>query len=211
MPFSSASEQASGGNVSAEDVVPLTVELLNDFYSQVEPGYVALDAGSVGSFDSSKRSTIPKCGGSTLSLKQVQNRVFYCIDDDYVAFDQPYLQHIYDDIGDFGVTALLANPFATRVQTIQGEPGVADNDLATVFQADCYTGGFVAAMFNGALGGRGRSHRATSTRWSRRSSSTAGHAVSARRCRSPSCGSATSGRASSPGTSPVISRRSRTR
>jgi predicted metalloprotease len=153
IPFSSDQEEASGGNVSAADVIPLTVDLLNDFYSRVEPRYVPIDMDSVGSFDSSDRSTIPKCGGSTLSVKQVQNRVFYCLDDEYVAFDEPYLQHIYDDIGDFGVTALLANPFATRVQTIQGEPGVADNDLAIVFQADCYTGGFAAAFFNGVLPG----------------------------------------------------------
>jgi len=151
LPFSSASEQASGGQVAAKDVIPLSVELLNDFYSKVEPGWVKLDTSSVEAFDSSKPATIPKCGGSKLTVKQVQNRVFYCIDDEYVAFDQPYLQHVFDDIGDFGVTSLIASPFATRAQTIQGEPGVAGNDLADVFQADCYTGGFMAALYNGAL------------------------------------------------------------
>ena len=84
-------------------------------------------------------------------MKQVHNRVFYCIDDDYVAFDQPFLQQIYDQIGDFGVTSLVAGSFATRVQKLQGEPGVEDNGLAIVLQADCYTGGFTAAFFNGAL------------------------------------------------------------
>ena len=195
----------------AEDVIPLTVELLNDFYSQVEPQYVALDADAISSFDSSKRATIPKCGGSTLTVKQVRNRVFYCIDDEYVAFDLPYLQHIYDDIGDFGVTALLANPFATRVQMIQGEPGVADNDLAAVFQADCYTGGFAAAMFNGALGGgvalTGRPRRdgrraARVQPGARRQRERADHLPA------PPLHPA---RASSPATSPAISRRSRTR
>jgi predicted metalloprotease len=151
LPFASTEEEASGGEAAAEDVLPFTVALLNDFYSQVEPDYVDLDLDSIISFDSSKRRTIPDCGRSRLAVEQVRNRVFYCLDDEYVAFDEPFLQHVYDDIGDFGVTALVANPFATRVQTIQGAPGVADNDLAVVFQADCYTGGFTAAFFNRAL------------------------------------------------------------
>jgi len=152
LPFSSLEEEASGGEVAAEDVIPLTVELLNDFYSQVEPAYVTVELDSFVGFDSTKRSTIPDCGGTSLTVKQVRNRAYYCIDDDTFGFDQPFLQDVYDQIGDFGVSALIANPFATRVQTIQGQPGVADNDLAVVFQADCYTGGFTAAFFNGALG-----------------------------------------------------------
>jgi predicted metalloprotease len=81
----------------------------------------------------------------------VKNRVFFCIDDGYVAFDEPFLESVYSQIGDFGVATLIANPFATYVQTIQGIPGVADNSLAAVLQADCYTGGWAAAFYNGYL------------------------------------------------------------
>ena len=101
------------------------------------------------SFDSSKPRSIPKCGGTTLTVKQVENRVFYCLDDGYIAFDEPFLQSVYDEIGDFGVATLIANPWATYVQTIQGIPGVGDNELDAVLQADCYTGGWAAAFFNG--------------------------------------------------------------
>ncbi|MET0628274.1 MAG: neutral zinc metallopeptidase [Acidimicrobiia bacterium] len=153
LPFTSVQEEGSGGEVAAADVIPLTVDLLNDFYGQVEAAYTPLTIDSVGKFDSSDRSSIPDCGGSKLAVKQVRNRVFYCIDDDYLAFDEPFLQQIYDDIGDFGVASLIANPFATRVQVMQGESGVADNDLAIVLQADCYSGGFTAAFFNGYLQG----------------------------------------------------------
>ncbi|MEX1008301.1 MAG: neutral zinc metallopeptidase [Acidimicrobiia bacterium] len=153
IPFSSEEEAQSQGEVSAEDVIPLAVKLLNAFYSQVEPNYEPLSLRDITSFDSSKRSTIPKCGRTTLTLKQVQNRVFYCIDDGYIAFDDPFLQRIYDEIGDFGVASLIANPWATYVQTIQDIPGVAGNGLEVVFQSDCYSGGWAAALFNGALEG----------------------------------------------------------
>ena len=51
------------------------------------------------------------------------------------------------------MASLIANPFATRVQVIQGQSNVADNDLATVLQADCYSGGWTAAFYNGYLEG----------------------------------------------------------
>ena len=153
LPFSTLEEETSGGEVPAEEVIPLAVDLLNDFYSQVEPGYVPLTVEDIGSFDSSDRSTIPECGGTALTVKQVENRVFYCIDDGYLAFDEPFLQQIYDEIGDFGVASLIANPWATHVQVLQGQEGVAENDLATVLQADCYSGGWAAAFFNGLLAG----------------------------------------------------------
>lgn len=153
LPFSSDEEEASGGEVPADEVIPVTVSLLNEFYSQVEPAYVALTVDDIGSFDSSRRSTIPRCGGSRLTVTQVRNRAFYCIDDGYIAFDEPFLQQIYDEIGDFGVASLIANPWATHVQVLQGHENVGENELPTVLQADCYSGGWTAAIFNGFLTG----------------------------------------------------------
>ena len=153
LPESSAGSADPGNQTAAEDVIPLAANLLNEFYSQVEPNYVPLSTDDITAFDSSKPRTIPKCGGTTLTFKQVENRVFYCIDDNYIAFDEPFLQSVYDEIGDFGVASLIANPWATYVQTIQQIPGVGDNGLEVVFQSDCYSGGWTAALFNGLLSG----------------------------------------------------------
>jgi len=151
IPFSSAAEAATGGNVAADEVIPLTADLLNDFYSQVEPAYRPLTVDDITSFDSTRPSTIPRCGSTRPSVSTVENRVYFCIDDEYVAFDEPFLQGVYDDIGDFGVSSLIANPYATHVQIDQGIPGATDNTLEAVLQADCYTGGWVAAFYNGYL------------------------------------------------------------
>ena len=151
IPFSDEQEAASGGNLPAEDVIPLTVDMLNDFYGQVEPVYVEKTVDDIYSYDADEKSELPSCGGTTQAAKAVDNRVFYCIDDGNFGFDGPYLDHVYNDIGDFGVAALLANPFATYVQTLQEFPGVVTNEDNAVLGADCYTGGFAAAMFNEAL------------------------------------------------------------
>jgi predicted metalloprotease len=151
VPFTDEQDALRGGNMPAEDVIPTSVDLLNDFYRQVEPAYVLKEVADIYAFDPSSKKTLPTCGGTRQSAETVRNRVFYCIDDGNFGFDEPYLQHVYEDIGDFGVTTLLANPFATYVQTLQDFPGVNDNADNAVLGADCYTGGFAAAMFNGAL------------------------------------------------------------
>jgi predicted metalloprotease len=151
IPFSDEQEAASGGNLPAEDVIPLTVDMLNDFYNQVEPAYVEKTLDDIFSYDAGERSDLPSCGGVRQAAKVVNDRVFYCIDDGRFGFDGPYLDHVYNDIGDFGVAALIANPFATYVQTLQEFPGVETNEDNAVLGADCYTGGFAAAMFNQVL------------------------------------------------------------
>jgi len=153
IPFTTEQDAASGGNLPADEVIPATVDLLNDFYTQVEPAYVPKTTDDVFSFDSTTgdESDLPECGGTRQDEETVRNRLFYCIDDSTFAFDEVYLQHVYDDIGDFGVVTLFSNPFATYVQTIQAFPGVEDNADNAVLGADCYTGGFAAAMFNEVL------------------------------------------------------------
>ena len=150
--FTSQDEADNGGNMAAGDVIPVSVDLLNDFYSQVDADYTPLTIDSVYKYDSTAGSDqLPECGGSTPRWAALTNRVFYCIDDGYIAFDEPYVQHVYDDIGDFGVATLFASTWATFVQTQQDFPGVADNTDAAVLAADCYTGGFASAMYRELL------------------------------------------------------------
>jgi predicted metalloprotease len=151
IPFSDEQDAASGGNAPAEKVIPVAVDLLNDYYTQVEPAYVPKTVGDIYAFDADDEDDLPVCGGTEQDKETVDNRLFYCIDDGNFGFDEPYVQHIYDDIGDFGVVTLFSNPFATYVQTIQQFPGADTNADNAVLGADCYGGGFAAAMFNELL------------------------------------------------------------
>jgi len=152
IPFTSDDDLATGGNAPADKVIPIGVDLLNDFYSLVEPAYAPKTIDDVYSFDSTgDDDELPECGGDQQPRSIVKNRVFYCIDDGNFGFDEPYLQRIYDEIGDFGVLTLFSNPFATYVQTIQAFPGVSENADNAVLGADCYTGGFAKAMFDEQL------------------------------------------------------------
>lgn len=150
--FTTPANAASGGNLPADQVIPSMVQSLNQFYSNVEPNYVKLTIDDVKAYDSSgDPKKLPVCGGGHLTRKQAKDRVIFCIPDKYIAFDEPYLQHVYDDIGNFGVGTLFANAWAVYVQTLQRFPGVSTNEPNAVFGADCYTGGFSRAMFDAGL------------------------------------------------------------
>lgn len=152
IPFINKNEKISGGEIQAGKVIPVAVDLLNSFYSQVMPDFKPLLLKRVFTFNSTgAKKQLPECGGQVLSRSEVENRFFYCIDDNYVAFDEPYAQYVYESFGDFGVMVLLANPWAVNVLIQQDFPGVTENTGEAVLRADCYTGGFAAAVWNESL------------------------------------------------------------
>ena len=189
----------SGGQTAAEDVIPLTVDLLNDFYSQVEPSYVPLSTDDFISFDSSKRRTIPKCGGTTLAREEVENRVFYCLDDGYIGFDEPFLQSVYDEIGDFGVASLIANAWAHVRPDHPGDPRRRRQRSRGRVPDRLLQRRLDRGPVQRRAGGRAHCRPATSTSSSRPSWCTAVRVASSRTCRSRSCGWRSSARASSSG------------
>ena len=152
IPYANAREVRSGGNVAAPRVFPASVELLNDFYSRVSRRtYRPVSADDVRSFDpADPPSVFPPCGEVTLSPEDLTNTVYFCRPDRYVVIDVDYMQRVYEEIGDFGVTTLLAVPWATYVQELQGVADAGGSE-ASSRSADCYTGGFAAAMVLGQL------------------------------------------------------------
>src|SRR5262249_32694704 len=78
--FTNRSDAKSGGNLPADEVIPATVDLLNTFYSRVEPNYTPLTIDNVYKYDSTASTKqLPKCGGSVPARSRLKNRVFYCI------------------------------------------------------------------------------------------------------------------------------------
>jgi predicted metalloprotease len=148
--FTTAQDAATGGNLPAAQVLPVTMELLNEFYAQVTPSIPPLTIDKVFKYNSNGAvSQDPKCGGTRLAKKDIKNRVLYCLDDSYIAFDAPLLNDIYKKIGDFGVASLIGDTYATYIQFKQGFPGVKDNTVNAVLGADCYTGAWAQAVASG--------------------------------------------------------------
>jgi predicted metalloprotease len=151
--FTSAQEAASGGNLDIGQVLPATMDLLDEFYAQVAPNVPPLALKQVVTFSGSGPNTrYPKCGGRPLSASQARNRIFYCLPDNYIGVDTTLSNEIYHTIGDFGVAVLVGDAYATHIQYQQNFPGVKANTPNAVLDADCSTGawaGSIAAATNG--------------------------------------------------------------
>lgn len=147
--FTSPDNEARGGNLPPDEVIPQIVDLLNEFYAEVEPDYEALDLDQLVPYTAADdEEDLPTCGGA-LDAADVENRVFYCPDDGgYIAFDADYFGEVYSEIGDFAVGTLLASAWAVYVQDLKDFPGVEDNAANAILGADCYTGGFARALFD---------------------------------------------------------------
>lgn len=149
-------EAQNGTNLPAKDVLPATMDTLGSYYQQVDPSVPALPLSRVFKYTSSgSASQLPKCGGSVPPRSALKNRTFYCLDDDYIAFDTPLLDRVYQGIGDFGVSVLIAGSYATDVQFKEKFPGVATNTVNAVLGADCYTGSWAGHLEQATVDGQG--------------------------------------------------------
>jgi predicted metalloprotease len=150
IPFASEEDAARGGNLPPDEVIPAAVALLNAFYGSAVPDvYQPLARDRVVGFDLKNQSEAPVFCGAPLVRESATNRILYCAADQTIGFHRKYLQHVYDDIGDFGVVTLIADAWATHTQTLQGTPGVAEGAPSAELAADCYSGAFTGALVEG--------------------------------------------------------------
>jgi len=152
-PYLTAEDEASGGNEDYDVVLDATVASLDRFWLDVyidnDLDYASLSGGlrvygeDVG--------PPPPCGDRNLDDDFYAGNIFYCPDDDYIAFDEPGLMlPVYDEIGDFADSLLIGNAFADRVQT-QLNVDLEGKDRS--LQADCMSGAWVRDILERANAG----------------------------------------------------------
>ena len=108
LPFSNEGDAQSGGQTAAEDVIPLAVDLLTSSIRKSNRT-TCRSRPPISSRSTARKPAPSRSAAAPSSPSRGRDRVFDCIDDGYIGFDEPFLQSVYDDIGDFGVTSLIAN------------------------------------------------------------------------------------------------------
>jgi predicted metalloprotease len=141
IPFTSAADVAQGGNLPFRDVLPTTKQDL-DLYWQatIEPYETVSD---VISYNPRDRQSLPECASVDFRPRDYKDTIFYCEDEDFIAYDRDLLRGVYDEIGDFGASILIGNAWASAMQTRLGFTG-ENKDIG--LQADCYTGSWVGSV-----------------------------------------------------------------
>ena len=115
LPFSSALDVAQGGNLPFRDVVPTTKEDLDLYWGQFTFGGEPYQSVSdVISYNPKDKGSLPKCSGYKAS--DYKDSIFYCPDEDFVAYDRNLVRSVYGEFGDFAVSVLVGNAWARRRQ-----------------------------------------------------------------------------------------------
>jgi predicted metalloprotease len=88
----------------------------------------------------------PACGGEP----SVPNNAFYCPQGHFIAYDQDWMESLWNDMGDGSVYVIIPHELGHAVQA-QLRTGFELNVQAEL-QADCYAGGTLSALVgSGAL------------------------------------------------------------
>ena len=91
----------------------------------------------------------PTCNGKSVD----RFRLFYCVPDRYVGYDEDETMPSAYELGDFAVGALFGSQYGLAVEDELGTD-VPDERTATL-QADCYTGAWAGALLPTAATNQG--------------------------------------------------------
>jgi predicted metalloprotease len=142
--FQTEADAASGGNLPAEELLPLLYADLEDYYTQLfaSGGLTWVPVNDIIFFDPEVDD--PTCGGQTYDGEDVANRAFYCIDDSLVYVDVANHLPRLNEVGDFAIASEIARQWAFSAQA---QLGNLDDNLGTNLHADCLAGLYAGDVY----------------------------------------------------------------
>lgn len=140
LPFTSAADQAAGGNAPYEAIINGVPEDLEDYFSQVFPELTGKQWTPLQPVQAIDPRHAPNCGNQSTKGYVL----FYCVPEDYVGFDNvEAMPGIYDDGGDFAVATLIATQYGLAALTRAGQDS---GDKKVSLRADCLAGAWAASI-----------------------------------------------------------------
>ena len=95
---------------------------------------------------------IPGCGTAQTTYLDVQGNAFYCVDGDFIAYDDAeLLPQLVDQLGESAVAVVLAHEFGHAVQARANETN--QPTILKEQQADCFAGAWAAHVSRGESDG----------------------------------------------------------
>lgn len=154
-PFTEEADFQTGGNLPLDELRPLLLADLEDFWMQLfqEQGQEWTPVTDVVGFD--PETDTVTCGDEDYTGDVLVNASFYCVSDDTIYIDAANLVPALNEIGDYAVATEIARQYAYAAQV---RLGITDNNLGTNLQADCLAGLYA---FSGFSGNRGETQQLT--------------------------------------------------
>jgi predicted metalloprotease len=141
LPFNDAEDAANEGNAPYDSIANGVPYDLEDYWTQVYPeltdGQAWTPLGPQQPFDP---SSPPDCGGQSAE----GYALFYCVPEDYVAWDNvDKMPQIYDEGGDYAFATLLATQWGLAALNRLGDE--SDEKISTA-RGDCLAGAYTASV-----------------------------------------------------------------
>lgn len=145
--FTEPDDFESGGNLPLADTIDVATNDLNDYWlTLVGDTFIPVDSLVPYTMD----GELPTCGGTPVDTETAEFNIFFCIDDNYVGWDEELLATVHGEIGDFGVAALLSAQWSTSAQI---QAGLTEETHETALQRDCLAGAWTGNVYNYTIGG----------------------------------------------------------
>jgi predicted metalloprotease len=147
--FNSEQDAQQGGNLPYDDAVADASQDLNAYWAALAKKFddTFKPVDNVQQF--SKDTQMPTCGDKTYTPDEALGTVFFCVDDNYVAWDSDMMKDVHDEIGDFAVATLLAEQWAVSAESQSGLSQDVINSKAGHLQQACFTGTWARAVADG--------------------------------------------------------------
>jgi len=141
LPFSSEEDAARGGDAPYDSIVNGVPYDLEDYWTHVYPEVTDGQAWSpVRGLEPFHPADPPVCGGETAEGYVL----FYCVPDDYVAWDNEVaMPEIYRQSGDYAVATLLATQYGLAALNRLGDES---DEKTSTLRGDCLAGGYTASV-----------------------------------------------------------------
>lgn len=141
LPFNDAQDEASGGDAPYDSIVNGVPYDIEDYWTHVYPeiahGKAWVPLKSIEPF---APNNPPVCGGQPAEGFVL----FYCVPDDYVAWDNvKAMPRVYDQGGDYAVSALLATQWGLAALTRLDDKS---DEKTSTLRGDCLAGGYTASV-----------------------------------------------------------------
>jgi predicted metalloprotease len=139
MEFSTPEEAANQGNLPLAETIDFVIVDLEEFWTVVFADEFGTEWTPITNFvPYDGQVDVLTCGGTEVDPEFALGNTWYCIDDDYIAWDEPGLfVPVHEQIGDFAVGMLIANQYARAAGV---RLGIVEFDAATLLQIDCLSG-----------------------------------------------------------------------
>jgi len=157
--FQTEEDFASGGNAPFDpqergNIFDLTFGSLETFWiekmeAQFGEEWNVLFPDQIVAFDPDDPDSLPECPGTDITAEDAAGQAYTCFgdaedpSDDFVAFDIELAAGLYDDVGDFAVSGILAQQYSFVAQVLLGN---LESDKPSFLQADCFSGAWTGEV-----------------------------------------------------------------